>query len=477
MKSSVERVLSIFRSLSEIPRPSKHEKRAADWVEAWATRNGYPVHRDDVHNLVISLPGRGPAANGETVVLQGHLDMVCEATPDKNHDCENDPIATRIEDGWLTADGTTLGADNGIAVATCLALAADESLTHPPLELLFTTDEETGLNGAKKLSPEAVSARRLINIDSETEGTFVVGCAGGRDTTITIPVDRAPSSSSGAFYQLTVTGLAGGHSGVDIKRPLGNANKILARALSAIPGTTRIVEAHGGSAHNAIPRDAAAIFWSSTAVTHTLQRAVDELSERLQQEVDAKNLSLSIEPRHDASAEPLTEAATRRVLDVLSALPHGVDRMSPSIEGLVETSSNLATVRTSGTAVTILMSQRSSTASRLEAITDQIGAIGRLAGASVSSTQGYPPWEPDLDSPLLRHAKSVYIDLYGREPTVDVIHAGLECGVIGAIYPGMDMLSVGPTIRGAHSPDERLDLNSLERLWEFLTKLLGTLSE
>lgn len=479
MINHIEHVLDCFRSIAAIPRPSKHEARIANWITAWATDHELDIDRDEANNIVIRVPGRGVAAAGPPVVLQGHLDMVCESTPDKQHDCENDPISVQAEDGWLTADRTTLGADNGIAIAIAMVIATGAKLSHPPLELLFTADEETGLNGAKRLSPGVLSGRRMINMDSEEEGTFTVGCAGGKDTTITLPVHRTATPEGGAFYEIQVSGLSGGHSGIDIQRPIGNANEILGRALRTLARQTqmRLVDIRGGSAHNAIPRDARAIFWAAEPTVSAVETRLTLLTQQIRSELLDSELRMTVTRAGEPSSEPVTADDSVTAVDLLIALPHGVDRMSAQIGGLVESSSNLATVRTSSESITVLTSQRSSVSSRLEAISTRIGAVAALAGARAEHTEGYPAWEPRLDSPLLDQAKRTYAELFGREPHVDVIHAGLECGVIGSIYPDMDMISLGPTIAGAHSPDERLDLESLQRVWDFLVRLLETLGE
>lgn len=477
MNEGVRRVLDYFKALSAIPRPSKHEARAARWVAEWAEGNGFEADVDEAHNVVIRAPGTGRRRSRPTVVLQGHLDMVCESTPERQHDCENDPIEPVIGDEWMTANGTTLGADNGIAVAIAFALATDSALSRPPLELLFTSDEETGLNGAKALRPGFVTGTRMINLDSEIEGRFTVGCAGGRDSTITLPIRREPRGRAGTYARIQVGGLKGGHSGADIHLARGNANKILARTLDRLSREREIclIDIHGGSAHNAIPRDAYATFWTPGERIEAIETRIKLFRQKLEREFGDCDPDLSIEasPIDPTPVSPIAPADTMTLVSLLVALPHGIDRMSSQIDGLVETSSNLATVRTKDDAVQILTSQRSSLASRLSAITGRIAAVARLAGASMESTEGYPAWEPNLDSPLLARARETYTTVFGEAPEVDVIHAGLECGVIGSIYPEMDMISIGPTIEGAHSPDERLNLGSLERVWRFLSALLS----
>jgi dipeptidase D len=482
MDESTKRILGYFDDLCRIPRPSKHERRVSEWVQEWARKEGFEVNADQAYNVLIRVPGRGHNAGAKPLVLQGHLDIVCESTADKPHDCLKDPIETTIEQDWLTADRTTLGADNGIGVSIAMALAVEDAISHPPLELLFTTDEETGLNGAKNLGADFVRGRRMVNLDSEDEGTFTVGCAGGQDTTILLPCERSQPSVRGRYYRLIVEGLKGGHSGADIHLPRGNSIKILARGLERLSDSEaiRLVEIHGGNAHNAIPRRAHALIFAAGSDASELQKTIEALNRDLKAELtdDEREASVALSTSDPSTAEspgtaPITEVDSRSVVDLLLALPHGVDRMSSHIEGLVETSNNLATIRTKEASVELLTSQRSSTSSRLEALTSRIAACARLAGGTAESDQGYPAWEPDMGSALLTTARSTYRDVFNRDPKVNVIHAGLECGVIGSTYPGMDMLSLGPTIRGAHTPEERLDIRSVERVWRFLTRLVA----
>ena len=371
------------------------------------------------------------------------------------------------------------GADNGIALAYMLALAEDSELDHPALELLFTVDEETGLNGAKSLAPDFIHGRLLINLDSEDEGIFTIGCAGGVDTHLVM--DGRPESipEDATVYKIVVGGLKGGHSGIDIHKERGNANKILARTLAHIRSQSAmgLMMLNGGSRKNAIPRDAQAQIWVEAAKKEWIDIAVRQMEATAKAELtdSAEELFIQLSPATDTSGgrQALSRSDTDRAVAVLLALPDGVARMSVHMDGLVETSSNLATLEMVGHRLCIVTSQRSSSMSRLDEITATIHAIGQLAGAHVQDKEAYPAWQPAMDSQLLKHCQTVYRRLYDQEPVIQVIHAGLECAIIGGIYQNMDMISLGPTLRNAHSPDERLHIPSITKVWDFLVELLA----
>ena len=477
MSSGSERVLARFHEISAVPRCSEKERAISDWIASWAEEQGFSVERDEVLNVLVRVPGTGRAASADPVVLQGHLDMVCEKTPESGHDFARDPISM-VEDGeWLRAEGTTLGADNGIAVAFALAVAEDPRVQHPPLELLFTVDEESGLTGAQKLKPGWFAGTTLLNLDSEDEGVLTVGCAGGRTTRIAVPVTRTAPSGDLVFVTLTVGGLQGGHSGVDIHHNRANANVLAVRVLQALVERAGAVPADfsGGNAHNAIPRDCAALLGLPAANRDAARGIAAQWQEILATEYRATdpNLFVRLEPAA-APAGVLDGPSRSRVINTLLGLPHGVIRMSDQVPGLVETSTNLATVRINGGELDITTSQRSSSETQLAAIGGRVEAIARLAGGTVQVTSEYSPWEPDVESEVVQRARSVYEELFGTEPVIEMIHAGLECGVIGAKYPGLQMISMGPTIQLPHSPDERLHLPSVQRVWDFLTGLLAS---
>lgn len=476
-------ILNYFEEINTIPRCSQNEAKLCRWLQKWAADRDLPYACDEAGNLLIQVPSTPGLENAPTVVLQGHMDMVCEKTPDSDHDFKKDPIITHREGEWLTAADTTLGADNGIAVAYMLALVENDKISRPPLELLFTVDEETGLNGAKRLQPDFIQGRILINLDSEDEGIFTIGCAGGVDTTITLELDTDSPPQDVQCFTLVVGGLKGGHSGIDIHKHRGNANKILARTLAQINRTAplRIVSIEGGSLKNAIPRDAKAVIWTEASLSAEVEGSVAQIEQIIKAEFAKSDNGLFItlrpSPDMESDRKSLTPKATDHTLQMLLSLPTGVSHMSPELEGAVETSSNLATVHLSDGHLNVMSSQRSAAVSRLEEITAAVHAVARLAGASTKDQDAYPPWQPQLDSALLSRSKKAYRMLYQQEPVIQVIHAGLECAVIGDLYPGIDMISFGPTIRDPHSPDERIWVPSIEKLWNFLGALLEEISQ
>jgi dipeptidase D len=479
MNKEIREILDILTEINTIPRESKHEKQISDWLMTWAKEQGFTAKRDKLMNVLIHVPPTPGYEKSPVVVLQGHMDMVCEKTPESTHNFRKDPIKVLIDGDWVHADHTTLGADNGIAMAMAMKIATDPSIEHPELELLFTIDEETGLTGANGLSPDFLKGKILLNIDSEDDKKFTIGCAGGRDTKIRfIKEDEAVPEKFG-IYKLSVSGLAGGHSGSDIHKGRANANKLLGRVLDHIQRQEpelRLISLSGGSAHNAIPRDARALITLPPAQTDPASRFEPFFFDLRQEykESDSR-LRLSIEKAAESPEMAYSKSVSTRIIQTLMALPHGVAAMSSTIPGLVETSSNLATLKEDSGELTILTSQRSSVMSRLDGVTRRIESVGFLAGAEVESGNGYPAWQPDMDSALLKKCKKVYERVHGNKPRIEVIHAGLECGVIGAKYPGMEMISFGPLIVNAHSPEEKMSLSSLERVWRFLKELMKEL--
>jgi dipeptidase D len=477
MDEKTRAVLEVFEEISRIPRCSKNEAAIGTWIMRLAKDRGFQGKQDKAGNIVVRVPATSGYENKSAIVLQGHLDMVCQKTPDSNHDFTKDPIRLVYDGDWLTADRTTLGADNGIGLALGLALATDDHIEHPPIELLFTVDEETGLTGANLLEQGFIEGRILLNLDSESEGVFIVGCAGGQHTEVTLPLSFLPVPENYDAWKLTAHGMRGGHSGVDIHKFRANANKILARALDAARkrAEIRILALKGGSAHNAIARDAEATFVCGPSQSSALKDAVTVFEKAVQDEYAAieQEMALTLAAEGiDEKTGLFTKECTDTAIDLMLALPHGVWEMSADLKDHVETSNNLAIVDIKGDAFHILSSQRSSVMSRLSAITAQIHAIAALAGAEVETGGGYPAWQPDMESPLLKRCKEVYQRLFGKEPMVEVIHAGLECGIIGSKYEGMDAISVGPTIENPHSPDERLYIPSVAKVLDFLAELL-----
>jgi dipeptidase D len=473
------RILEHFEQINSFPRCSKNEARLCQWLQQWALERGLSQQCDRAGNLVVRVPASPGYDEAPTVVLQGHLDMVCEKTPESKHDFNKDAIISHQEGEWLTADDTTLGADNGIAVAYMLALAEESGPAHPALELLFTVDEDTGLNGAKCLAPDFIHGRLLINLDSEDEGIFTIGCAGGVDTHLVLDGQLETIPDDAVIYNIVVGGLKGGHSGIDIHKHRGNANKILARTLAHIRSQSAmgLVMLNGGSRKNAIPRDARAVVWVEAAQETRIGIAARQMESIAKAELvsSAEDLFIQSSPATDAAGgrQALSQSDTDRAIAMLLALPDGVARMSAHMEGLVETSSNLATMEMVGNRLCMVTSQRSSSMSRLDEITATVHSIGRLAGAHVQDKEAYPAWQPAMDSELLQRCQNVYRRMYDQDPVIQVIHAGLECAIIGGIYSNMDMISLGPTLRNAHSPDERLHIPSITKVWDFLLGLLA----
>jgi dipeptidase D len=483
MADQTVNILNYFEQINAIPRCSGDEARLCRWLQQWARDRGLAFQNDAAGNLVIQVPATAGQEHFPGVVLQGHMDMVCEKTPQSRHDFKKDPIISRQQGDWLCAQGTTLGADNGIALAYMLTLADQPEMAHPPLELLFTVDEETGLNGAKALRPGFISGGYLINLDSEDEGILTIGCAGGVDTEIRLDIQTENIPADARIMQVVVGGLRGGHSGIDIHRHRANANKLLARTLMRIrrEGPLGLVALSGGSRKNAIPRDAQAMIWVGAPGEATACQAVAQMQTTIKAEFASIEPDLFIhcepvsEPPTGASA--LTQADTDKAIRLLLSLPNGVADMSTNLEGLVETSSNLATADIKDQRFCVVTSQRSATMSRLDEITAAIHAVAELAGATSEDRDAYPAWPPKPNSRLLGLAEKSYRRLFVKEPVIQAIHAGLECAIIGHIYPEMEMISFGPTMCNPHSPDERLFIPSVQKVWEFLTALLNAMCE
>lgn len=469
-----------FAALAAIPRCSKNERAAGDYVISVAQEHGLAHSRDDAGNIVVSKPGSGAPAAGPPVVLQAHLDMVCEKNMGTDHDFAKQGIGLEIADGWLRARGTTLGADNGIAVAMMLAvLAAD--IPAPPVECLFTVDEESGLIGAQNLDIRMLTGRRLINLDSEEEGYLSIGCAGGLNTYVTIPVVRQSAAAGTDRYVLMISGLQGGHSGVNIHEGRGNALVLAGRALEAalaLPGVA-LAEIRGGDKHNAIPRECRIELSVAAGAEPELRAAVTRLTGDFRAE-HAKiepDLAMTLEAAAAPSGDNLVYAdeAAQRVVNFLLAVPHGVLGMSEVVPGLVETSTNLAAIDRKNGTIEVLTSQRSPQESLIQWAAAKVTAAARLAGGDARKAEHYPGWPPNDQSPILAQTVTTYESMYGKAPEVIAVHAGLECGVIGSKIAGMDMVSFGPDILGAHTPEERVSIASTDRTYEFLVALLAQL--
>ena len=469
-----------FDEILKIPRGSKNEQAMREYVIEVAQKHGLSYKQDQTGNVVVAKPAANGREGRPVVVLQSHLDMVNEKNSDVQHDFDKDPLQPRLEGEYLKATGTTLGSDNGIGVAAALALMESANVKHGPLEFLFTVDEETGLTGASGLAEDVLAGRLLINLDTEEEGALYVGCAGGGGSEIFLPLKETAAPKNHVALQLKLAGLRGGHSGVDIHLQRGNANKLLARALYRVAQGGKIkfklAEFFGGNKHNAIPREA-------FAVVHVPRKKQEDFAQALQQQIAAiqaeyrtaePGLTLSISPAK--AKKSWSGKTTASVLALLQALPHGVLMMSNDIPGLVETSNNLAIVERKKKKLRLHSSTRSSVSSALQGVKDQVRAIAEGFGAQVEEVEGYPGWKPDLESRALAAAKHVHKELFHVEPEIKAIHAGLECGIIGEKYPGMDMVSMGPQIEFPHSPDERVKIKTVGNFYKLLTGTLEKLA-
>jgi len=469
-----------FCSIAAIPRPSKHEERIVAWVRELAQRHDFDVRSDATGNLVLAVPATPGHESAQTIVLQSHLDMVCEKNRGVEHDFMNDPIRLLLDGEWVKADGTTLGADNGIGVAAMLAVATSPDVVHGPLELLFTIDEETGLTGAQRLDGSLLKGRVLLNLDTEEDGMLCVGCAGGADCLIGLPIDRTAAPAGQQSVRLELRGLRGGHSGLNIHENRGNALKLLTRFLSDLDASGfafELASFSGGTMHNAIPREADATVTLDASDRAGLQQEVESALARFRSELKGNDTDMKLS-LVDAEAvdQVLTRDSRALLLNLLAVLPHGVLAMSPAIAGLVESSSSLAAVETQSDSVRIVTSSRSSIDSSIRGILGSIHSAARLAGANIEVHDGYPGWRPDMDSKILDVMRKIYREIWQREPEVTAVHAGLECGLLGERVDGMEMISFGPLIEGAHSPDERVHVPSVQRFWRALRAGLETLA-
>lgn len=471
-----------FDRILAIPRGSKSEEGMRQYVRDVAAANGLAAATDAAGNVVVRKSASAGRESAAPLALQSHLDMVCEKNSDVVFDFTVDAIRPRREGDYLNATGTTLGSDNGIGVAAMLALMESRDLVHGPLELLFTIDEETGLTGAAGLDPRSLVARRLLNLDTEEEGAIYVGCAGGAGTDLAIPLETMFGAEGLTAFTVRLSGFKGGHSGVDIHLQRGNAIALLARALHALwrEFQFEVCRIEGGNMHNAIPREASALVRVATGDVARFESALDAQVATIAAELTGVEEGIRVEvaaaDAEASAAEVWSDASTANVLSLLVALPHGVLAMSRDIPGLVETSTNLAKVRTEGVTLRIHQSNRSSVMSSLRATQQRIAAFAELAGGEAIQSEGYPGWKPDMDSALLATLKKVHAKTFGEEPKIEAIHAGLECGLIGERFPGMDMSSFGPQIEFPHSPDERVLIPSVGRFWQLLTATLAELA-
>jgi dipeptidase D len=464
-----------FYQLTQIPRPSKKEERAVKYVMDFGTRLGLETITDNVGNVIIRKPATPGHENCKGIVLQAHLDMVPQKNSNKQHDFDKDPIETYIEDGWVKAKGTTLGADNGIGAAAALAVLEDTTLVHGPIEALFTIDEETGMTGANNLQPDILKGDILLNMDSEDEGELYVGCAGGSNANAVFTFRENAVPKGHVAYLLNLTGLKGGHSGMDINTGRANANKLLFRFLKYAVAEleARLSSVDGGSLRNAIPREAFAIITLSEDEGENLETTVKAFEALFREEYGSvePDLAFSVEPT-TMPAFVMEEIVQDDLINAIQACPNGVIRMSSDMEGLVETSLNLAVVKTEGHEVKSLALLRSSVDSAKDDLESTLESLFLLAGAEVWFDGQYPGWKPNMQSAILQVMLKVYQQDFGKIPEIRAIHAGLECGILGSAYPNWDMISFGPTIRFPHSPDEKVNIESVEKFWNFLVATL-----
>ena len=469
-----------FYTLSQIPRPSKKEEKIIGYLKHLADSHGLSWVTDQVGNLVVHVPATNGKDESHGLVIQAHVDMVCEQNRGRNHDFDNEPLELVIDGEWLRAKDTTLGADNGIAVAFMMALM-EGSFNHGPLDLLFTIDEETGLTGAIDLDPSILRYKKLINLDTEEEGDFCIGCAGGKETIGVLSLQRDSNPQNLVYKEISVQGLRGGHSGADIHMELGNANCLLARILWRILQTIpfSICSVSGGDKHNAIPREAFAVIAipkdKEEQYYKTIESIISELHQVFLSELGEWDQQLKVNFENAQVQEgfsPITQSQTKTLVQAMLNLPHGVYGMSRSIPNLVSTSTNFAAIKTDVSTVTILTSQRSDQQSQRDWIADKTGSCLSALGFEVSFTRQYPGWKPNPNSPLLKESMRIYPLVTGNEAKIQSIHAGLECGVIGDKIPGMDMISFGPDIEAPHTPGERVRIPSVERTWNFFLELI-----
>ena len=467
-----------FHSLTQIPRPSKHEGKVSDFLVKFGKDLGLESFKDEIGNVIIRKPATKGMENRKGIILQAHMDMVPQKNNDKKHDFVKDPVSTRIVDRdgdkWVMADGTTLGADDGLGCAAAMAVLESKDIAHGPIEALFTTDEETGMTGARALKPGILNGDILINLDSETEGELYIGCAGGLDTKAVFKYKEEAMPKGYKPFKIVVTGLRGGHSGMDIHEGRANSNKVLARTLLPMlrDMDCKLCGIEGGNMRNAIPRESMAIIAVPSDAIEDVRKVVEETAATVKKEYSSidSGISVSIEPAKAKSV--FAGNVALKLVKALMACPNGVGRMSLEMEGLVESSNNMAIVKSENGIIEISGLMRSSVDSSKYDLAEAYRAVFELAGAKVYFAKGYSGWAPSLKSPILKTMIAGYKKLFGVEPAIKAIHAGLECGILGATYPNWDMISCGPTLKSPHSPDERALISSVERWWKFLVAVI-----
>lgn len=470
-----EALWNIFEEICNIPHPSKKETAIIEYVKTFGEKLNLETIVDGIGNVIIRKPATAGMENRQTIVLQGHLDMVPQKNNDTVHDFEKDPIQPYIDGEWVKARGTTLGADNGMGVAAAMAVLQATDLEHGPIECLFTIDEETGMTGAFNLKPGLLKGDILMNLDSEDEGELYIGCAGGVDTNAYFSFKPESVPQGHVAYKLTVKGLKGGHSGLDIHLGRGNANKLINRIMwqANREMELQLASIEGGSLRNAIPREAQAVVTVPGAKAEDFEKMVKNFETIMVKELGQVDPGLSITLEKAELPKSIIEpAVSRKLFSAVYGCPNGVIRMISDMPEVVETSTNLAIIKSKEDTIEIASLQRSSVDSAKEDLSNMIRSVFELANASVEHAGAYPGWKPNVDSPILKTMKQVYENKYGRVPQQKVIHAGLECGLLGGVYPNLDMISFGPTIRNPHSPDEMVKIPTVELFWEFLLETL-----
>lgn len=476
LKLNPVEVWKYFNEILEIPRPSKKEEKIIEYLVEFGKKQNLETLRDEAGNVLVRKPAVKGMENRQSVVLQSHIDMVCEKNSDVKHDFNSDPIQAFVDNGWVKAKGTTLGADDGIGIAAQLAILASKTIKHGPIECLFTIDEETGLTGAFEMKPDFFESKILLNLDSEDEGELFIGCAGGVDTVATFAYETEKVPSNFKAFKVAVTGLKGGHSGDDIDKGLGNSIKIINRFLWK--GTNkydlRLANIDGGNLRNAIPREAFAVFVVHNDDVKSMIEFFETFRKDVQGELGTIETALNITIEETSLPDWVVDEPTQYdLLNSLYACPHGVIAMSKQIPGLVETSTNLASVKfIQDNQILVTTSQRSSIDSAKTDIANMVESVFRLANANVVHSEGYPGWAPNTTSEILNITRNSYKKLFNVDPVVRAIHAGLECGLFLEKYPYLDMISFGPTIKGAHSPDERLNIETTQKFWDLLLDVL-----
>lgn len=474
-------VFDCFAEVNKVPRPSKKEEKMIAFLQQFGEKLGLPTRVDETGNVIITKPATPGYENRKTVILQSHMDMVCEKNKDVDFNFETDAIQTYLDGEWMRAKGTTLGADDGIGVAMEMAILLSEDVEHGPIECVFTRDEETGLTGAEGMKSDFMTGQFLINLDSEDEGQMFVSCAGGARTTATYPF-VAEAVPAGYFtFKVGVKGLTGGHSGDDINKKRANANKLLVRFLCAEAERTdlRLIDIQSGGLHNAIPREGFAVCAVPMSYKEQVRIDLNLYAAQVEEEyaVTEKGINFILESTTAATTQAMQPAAARKLLLSLQAVHNGVFAMSQDIDWLVETSSNLASIRLEGQSIVVTTSQRSSVASAREYMSSIVRAAFELGGAEVVTNEGYPGWKLNPNSEIVRIAHDSYVRLFNKEPKILAIHAGLECGLFSEKYPSLDMVSFGPTLRGVHSPDERLLVPTVKMVWDHLLDILKHIPE